>query len=128
MYPHSEMLQNIYHSMPPFQTSLTILCEISILHIYHKNVQQRIFVTDMTTTISPNLLGLDGSKHRKNNGDPDNSPLTGSAAATAVTKRLIPSARHGGASFIHTILHQLINYTPILLSLLLILYNQQAHL
>ncbi|KFB47674.1 AGAP001658-PA-like protein [Anopheles sinensis] len=78
MFPHSQVLQDIYQSMPPFHTSLTVMCEISILHIYTKSVQQRILVSDLVTTISPNLLGLDGSNNRrKNNGDPDNSPLTG---------------------------------------------------
>lgn len=89
LYPHSQIIQDIFQTLPPFQTSITILCEISILHIYHKNVQQRLFLSDLTaiTTISPNLLGLDGSnKHKKNGGangngagDPDNSPLTGNS-------------------------------------------------
>ncbi|XP_055597064.1 uncharacterized protein LOC129747069 [Uranotaenia lowii] len=78
MYPHSQVLQDIYQTMPPFQTSLTVMCEISILHIYTKSASQTLVVSDLVTTISPNLLGLDGSNNRrKANGDPDNSALTG---------------------------------------------------
>ncbi|XP_053682837.1 uncharacterized protein LOC128733188 [Sabethes cyaneus] len=81
MYPHSQVLQDIYQSMPPFQTSLTVMCEITILHIYTKSAQQMIIVSDLVTTISPALLGLDGSNNRrKANGDPDNSALTGAGA------------------------------------------------
>lgn len=47
-------------------------CEITIFHIYHKNLQQRIVLVDMTSTVSPNMLGWDG---RRKNGDPDNSAL-----------------------------------------------------
>ncbi|XP_035783651.1 uncharacterized protein LOC118461903 isoform X2 [Anopheles albimanus] len=90
MFPHSQVLLDIYQSMPPFHTSLTVMCEISILHIYTKSAQQRILVSDLVTTISPNLLGLDGSNNRrKNNGDPDNSPLTGGCPASDRGSRLL---------------------------------------
>ncbi|XP_062558017.1 uncharacterized protein LOC134222887 [Armigeres subalbatus] len=79
MYPHSQVLQDIYQSMPPMQTSLAIMCEISILHIYTKSVHKMLIVSDLVTTVSPSLLGLDGS-HNRRNGDPDNSALTVSAA------------------------------------------------
>ncbi|TMW46019.1 hypothetical protein DOY81_008904 [Sarcophaga bullata] len=43
------------------------------------------------TTISPNLLGLEGSKHL--NGDPDNSALTGRASKTiSISNILLPVA------------------------------------
>uniref|UniRef100_A0A182QAI8 Ig-like domain-containing protein n=1 Tax=Anopheles farauti TaxID=69004 RepID=A0A182QAI8_9DIPT len=91
MAAHSQVLQDIYQSMPPFHTSLTVMCEISILHIYTKSVQQRILVSDLVTTISPNLLGLDGSNNRrKNNGDPDNSPLTGAAPSADSHASILP--------------------------------------
>jgi hypothetical protein len=62
-----------------------VLCEISILHIYHKNVQQRILLGDLSlTTVSPNLLGLEGSNKPRKNGDPDNSPLTGLARKNTI--------------------------------------------
>ncbi|XP_055620316.1 uncharacterized protein LOC129764827 isoform X1 [Toxorhynchites rutilus septentrionalis] len=109
MYPHSQILQDIYQTMPPFQTSLTVMCEISILHIYTKSAQQLIIVSDLVTTISPALLGLDGSNNRrKANGDPDNSALTGAgtratpiwwtaaaaAAAALLVSQFITRGRH----------------------------------
>lgn len=79
IYPHSQVLQGFFQAMPKYQTSILLLCEVSILHVFHKNVQQRIALsTAPPTTISPNLLGLEGSK-RYANGDPDNSALTGAA-------------------------------------------------
>ncbi|XP_037953508.1 uncharacterized protein LOC119683748 isoform X2 [Teleopsis dalmanni] len=78
MYPHSQILQGFFQAVPKYQPNLLLLCELSILHVYHKNVQQRITLSIAPpTTISPNLLGLEGSKRA--NGDPDNSALTGSA-------------------------------------------------
>jgi hypothetical protein len=85
IYPHSSIIQEIFQGLPLFQSELIVLCEISILHIYHKNVQQRIIIGDQSlTTVSPNLLGLDGSNKPRKNGDPDNSPLTGGGGGTAV--------------------------------------------
>ncbi|EDW58668.2 uncharacterized protein beat-VI [Drosophila virilis] len=79
IYPHSQVLQGFFQAMPKYQTSILLLCEVSILHVFHKNVQQRIGLSMAPpTTISPNLLGLEGSK-RYVNGDPDNSALTGAA-------------------------------------------------
>ncbi|KAH8358422.1 hypothetical protein KR093_000052, partial [Drosophila rubida] len=79
IYPHSQVLQGFFQAMPKYQTSILLLCEVSILHVFHKNVQQRIGLSNAPpTTISPNLLGLEGSK-RYANGDPDNSALTGAA-------------------------------------------------
>lgn len=82
LYPHSQILQDVYNSVAKFQNSFDVLCEVSILHVYHKSVQKRIeFTAAPNSTVSPNLLGLDGSKRRPG-GDPDNSPLTGAAART----------------------------------------------
>ncbi|XP_023165598.1 uncharacterized protein LOC111595891 [Drosophila hydei] len=79
IYPHSQVLQGFFQAMPKYQTSILLLCEVSILHVFHKNVQLRIGLSMAPpTTISPNLLGLEGSK-RYVNGDPDNSALTGAA-------------------------------------------------
>lgn len=102
MLPHSQVLQDIYQSMPPFHTSLTVMCEISILHIYTKSAQQRILVSDLVTTISPNLLGLDGSNNRrKNNGDPDNSPLTGGGGLAGRQPRSVLYVLAVGAALMH---------------------------
>uniref|UniRef100_A0A182TVU0 Ig-like domain-containing protein n=1 Tax=Anopheles melas TaxID=34690 RepID=A0A182TVU0_9DIPT len=102
MLPHSQVLQDIYQSMPPFHTSLTVMCEISILHIYTKSAQQRILVSDLVTTISPNLLGLDGSNNRrKNNGDPDNSPLTGGGGPTRRQPRSVLYVLAVGVALLH---------------------------
>uniref|UniRef100_A0A1S4GCL3 Uncharacterized protein n=1 Tax=Anopheles gambiae TaxID=7165 RepID=A0A1S4GCL3_ANOGA len=102
MLPHSQVLQDIYQSMPPFHTSLTVMCEISILHIYTKSAQQRILVSDLVTTISPNLLGLDGSNNRrKNNGDPDNSPLTGGGGLAGRQPRSLLYVLAVGAALMH---------------------------
>lgn len=87
LYPHSQILKDLYNSAAKFQNSFDVLCEVSILHVYHKSVQKRIeFTAAPNTTVSPNLLGLDGSKRGRagagaDGGDPDNSPLTGRATA-----------------------------------------------
>lgn len=85
------MLQGFFQAVPKYPTSILLLCEVSILHVFHKNVQQRLMLSiGPPSTISPNLLGLEGSK-RMNSGDPDNSPLTGRAmAATHVTAVISP--------------------------------------
>ncbi|XP_055373621.1 uncharacterized protein LOC129606980 [Condylostylus longicornis] len=78
MYPHSQIMQSIFQTVPKYQTSILVNCEVSILHVYHKNVQQRVQLSMLPpTTHSPNLLHLEGSKR---NGDPDNSALTGSSS------------------------------------------------
>ncbi|EDW24981.1 GL24445 [Drosophila persimilis] len=79
IYPHSQVLQGFFQAMPKYQPNIMLLCEVSILHVFHKSVQQRIGLSNAPpTTISPNLLGLEGSK-RYANGDPDNSALTGAS-------------------------------------------------
>ncbi|CAD6994106.1 unnamed protein product [Ceratitis capitata] len=82
IYPHSQVLQGFFQTVPKYQTtSILLLCEVSILHVFHKNVQQRLLLSvTPPTTISPNLLGLEGSK-RINGGDPDNSALTGGGSS-----------------------------------------------
>lgn len=82
MYPHSQILLDVFQTH--FINSINILCEVSILHIYHKNVQQKIMLDLTTTTVKPNLLGLEANKI---NGDPDNSPLTGLAIAINVNNK-----------------------------------------
>ncbi|KAG4078980.1 hypothetical protein HA402_001635 [Bradysia odoriphaga] len=86
LYPHSQILQDAFQAQTPkYLASLNILCEVSILHVYHKNVQQRVLLGNQSyTTVSPNLLGLDGSKHAS--GDPDNSPLTGHSVRNTFSK------------------------------------------
>lgn len=88
LYPHSQILQDAFQAQTPkYLASLNILCEVSILHVYHKNVQQRVLLGNQSyTTVSPNLLGLDGSKHAGASGDPDNSPLTGHSARNTFSK------------------------------------------
>ncbi|KAH8257768.1 hypothetical protein KR038_000856 [Drosophila bunnanda] len=77
IYPHSQVLQGFFQAK--YQANINLLCEVSILHVFHKSVQQRIGLSNAPpTTISPNLLGLEGSK-RYANGDPDNSALTGAS-------------------------------------------------
>lgn len=72
LYPHCPILQEIYQNPTPFTNIITVSCEITIFHIYHKNLQQRVVLVDMSSTVSPNMLGWDG---RRKNGDPDNSAL-----------------------------------------------------
>uniref|UniRef100_A0A1I8PS29 Ig-like domain-containing protein n=2 Tax=Stomoxys calcitrans TaxID=35570 RepID=A0A1I8PS29_STOCA len=87
IYPHSQVLQGFFQAIPKYQTSILLLCEVSILHVFHKNVQQRILLSiGPPTTISPNLLGLEGSKRM--NGDPDNSALTGGGPRLTTTPSL----------------------------------------
>lgn len=75
IYPHSQILQGLFQVVPKYQTSILLLCEVSILHVFHKNVQQRILLSMSShTTRSPSYLGLEGTKQ---NGDPDNSAYTG---------------------------------------------------
>lgn len=90
LYPHSKLLQDIYQSITKLQTSFVVKCEVSILHVYVKSVQDSVIIggggATNYTTVSPNLLGLEGSKRgggagSGGGGDPDNSPLTGRAAS-----------------------------------------------
>ncbi|GAB0094122.1 beat-VI [Sergentomyia squamirostris] len=77
IFPHSQVLQAIFKSNPQFQhvTVLSLLCEVSILNLYHKSVSEKIVITTKAiTTISPNLLGLEAPRHPR---DPDNSALIG---------------------------------------------------
>lgn len=79
LFPHCPILQDIYQSPTPFTNIITVSCEITIFHIYHKNLQQRIVLLDInSSTVSPNILGWDGTRGKKN-GDPDNSALTGAS-------------------------------------------------
>lgn len=67
---------------------------MSILHVYRKTVKQSIVFSGggiNYTTVSPNLLGLEGSK-RGGGGDPDNSPLTGGGAGQHHHHRTGPTA------------------------------------
>lgn len=79
LFPHCPLLQDIYHNPTPFTNIVTVSCEITIFHIYHKNLQQRIVLADMSSTASPNLIGWDETKG-KLNGNPDNSALTGTSS------------------------------------------------
>lgn len=72
LYPHCPIMQEIYQNPTPFTNIITVSCEITIFHIYHKNLQQRLALVDLSSTVSPNMLGWDG---RRKNGDPDNSAL-----------------------------------------------------
>ncbi|KAL5284255.1 hypothetical protein ACFFRR_006498 [Megaselia abdita] len=66
MDPHSQVLQGLFHAIPKYTSTLTLLCEVSILHVYHKTATQRILLSmSPPTTNSPNLL------ESKRNGDPD---------------------------------------------------------
>ncbi|XP_044314455.1 uncharacterized protein LOC108046767 isoform X2 [Drosophila rhopaloa] len=77
MFPNSQALQSFFATN--YQHSVKVQCGVSILHVFHKNVEVRIGLNRApATTISPNLLGLEGSK-RYANGDPDNSALTGAS-------------------------------------------------
>lgn len=79
LFPHCPLLMEIYQNPTPFTNIVTVSCEITIFHIYHKNLQQRIVLVDMSSTVSPNILGWDGTRGKKN-GDPDNSALTGASS------------------------------------------------
>ncbi|ALC46146.1 beat-VI [Drosophila busckii] len=81
--PHSQVLQGFFQAIPKYLPNILLSCEVSILQMFHKNVQQRIALSMAPpTTVSPNLLGLEGSK-RYANGDPDNSALTGAAQCSS---------------------------------------------
>lgn len=89
LFPHSPILQEIYQNPTPFTNSITVSCEITIFHIYHKNLQQRIVLVDMASTVSPSILGWDGTGGRRKNGDPDNSALTGNSHSSCFSKVLV---------------------------------------
>lgn len=89
LFPHCPLLQEIYQNPAPFTNIVTVSCEITIFHIYHKNLQQRIVLVDMTSTVSPNMLGWDGTRGNKKNGDPDNSALTGASSNFYKNRNLI---------------------------------------
>ncbi|XP_039494847.1 uncharacterized protein LOC120453963 [Drosophila santomea] len=77
IHANSQALQGFFETK--YQHSVNLQCVVTIRHMYHKVVAQRIGLNAAPpTTISPNLLGLEGSK-RYANGDPDNSALTGAS-------------------------------------------------
>lgn len=88
LFPHSPILQDIYQNPTPFTNVITVSCEITIFHIYHKNLQQRIILVDIASTVSPSILGWDGTGGRRKNGDPDNSALTGSCICPTLSRVL----------------------------------------
>lgn len=70
----SPIIQDIFQAAPKYHPSIKVMCEVSILHVYHKNVEAKLgTINPSLTTVTPNLLGLEKSFI----GDPDNSPLTG---------------------------------------------------
>ncbi|XP_055323161.1 uncharacterized protein LOC129578493 isoform X2 [Sitodiplosis mosellana] len=70
----SPIIQDILQAAPKFNPSIKVMCEVSILHVYHKNVEAKLgTINPSLTTVTPNLLGLE----KASIGDPDNSPLTG---------------------------------------------------
>ncbi|XP_017038660.1 uncharacterized protein LOC108102302 [Drosophila ficusphila] len=75
LYPHSEVLQVFFDGK---YQGVDVICEANLLHLYHKNSVEQVELSMLPPTISPNLLGLEGSK-RYANGDPDNSALTGAS-------------------------------------------------
>lgn len=79
LYPHSPALQEAYASALPYNNALIVSCEITIFHIYHKSLQQRIFLTDFFLTTPSSVLGWDG---RRKTGDPES--LTGSPASRVI--------------------------------------------
>lgn len=69
----SPLIQDIFAAATKYHPSINLMCEVSILHVYNKNVDVKLAtINPSLTTITPNLLGLE-----KSIGDPDNSPLTG---------------------------------------------------
>lgn len=70
----SPIIQDILQAAPKYNPSIKVMCEVSILHVYHKNVEAKLgTINPSLTTVTPNLLGLE----KASIGDPDNSPLTG---------------------------------------------------
>jgi hypothetical protein len=86
LFPHSPIMQEIYQNPTPFTNIITVSCEITIFHIYHKNLQQRIALVELSSTVSPNMLGWDG---RRKNGDPDNSALHSTSNKLCTTHCMI---------------------------------------
>ncbi|KAH8326406.1 hypothetical protein KR067_006539 [Drosophila pandora] len=79
LLPHSQALQVFFQALPKYQHNIVLQCDVSIMQLLYKSVHQPIRLSNAPpTTISPNLLGLEGSK-RYANGDPDNSALTGAS-------------------------------------------------
>lgn len=74
----SPIIQDIFQAAPKYHPSIKVMCEVSILHVYHKNVEAKLgTINPSLTTVTPNLLGLE----KASIGDPDNSPLTGGCNA-----------------------------------------------
>lgn len=70
----SPIIQDILQAAPKYHPNIKVMCEVSILHVYHKNVEAKLAtINPSLTTVTPNLLGLE----KASIGDPDNSPLTG---------------------------------------------------
>lgn len=73
----SPIIQDILQAAPKYHPNIKVMCEVSILHVYHKNVEAKLgTINPSLTTVTPNLLGLE----KASIGDPDNSPLTGGSS------------------------------------------------
>lgn len=74
----SPIIQDILQAAPKYHPNIKVMCEVSILHVYHKNVEAKLgTINPSLTTVTPNLLGLE----KASIGDPDNSPLTGGTSS-----------------------------------------------
>lgn len=81
----SPIIQDIFQAAPKYHPSIKVMCEVSILHVYHKNVEAKLgTINPSLTTVTPHLL------EKASIGDPDNSPLTGGCTSN----RQLPAVYH----------------------------------
>lgn len=73
LLPSSPLLKEIYLNPAPFTNIVTVSCEITIFHSYHKNLLSRITLLEMSSTVPPHI-------YDRYPGNPDNSPLTGASS------------------------------------------------
>lgn len=109
LFPHCPILQDIYQNPTPFTNVITVSCEITIFHIYNRNLQSRITLVDMASTVAPSILGWDGTRGGRNrNGDPDNSALTGASNSPFISKTLLSFTIIFNFLLIHSTMKQVI--------------------
>lgn len=85
--PNSQVFQEFFQSTAkyPQVNYIVIKCQVTIYHLYQKEVAQKVMLSD-DLLMTPNLLELGGSRPAKSlagNGasGPDNSPYRSSGAA-----------------------------------------------
>lgn len=87
--PNSQVLQEFFQSTAKFPqiNYIVIRCQVTIYHLYDRDVSQKIILSD-DLLITPNLLELGGSRPANSlsrESDPDNAPYTSATSGLSAS-------------------------------------------